>query len=58
MSNENNNELNHESRESHEGQSGYGQKRPYNRQKNYKYKPQHKNFYNKKQESRWHLRIQ
>ena len=49
MSNENNNELNHESRESHEGQSGYGQKRPYNRQKNYKYKPQHKNFYNKKQ---------
>ena len=49
MSNENNNELNHESRESHEGQSGYGQKGPYNRQKNYKYKPQHKNFYNKKQ---------
>ena len=50
MSNENNNEYN-EVRDAHDGQSGHGAKRPYNRQKNYKYKPQHRNSYNRKQTS-------
>ena len=40
MSNENNNQFNNEARENHDGQFGHGQKRPYNRPKNYKYKPQ------------------
>ena len=40
MSNENNYEFNNEERGAHEGQSGHGAKRPYNRQKNYKYKSQ------------------
>ena len=48
MSNENNYEFNNEERGAHEGQSGHGTKRPYNRQKNYKYKSQHKNNYNRK----------
>ncbi len=69
MSNENNNEYN-EVRDTHDGQSGHGAKRPYNRQKNYKYKPQHRNSYGRKQASdrkrhrikrrtayRYHLRI-
>ena len=55
MSNENNYEFNNEERGAHEGQSGHGAKRPYNRQKNYKYKPQHKNFYNKKD---YHTRME
>ena len=38
MSNENNNQFNNEARENHDGQFGHGQKRPYNRPKNYKYK--------------------
>ena len=48
MSNENNYEFNNEERGAHEGQSGHGAKRPYNRQKNYKYKSQHRNNYNRK----------
>ena len=48
MSNENNYEFNNEESGAHEGQSGHGAKRPYNRQKNYKYKSQHKNNYNRK----------
>ena len=44
MSNENNNEYN-EVRDAHDGQSGHGAKRPY------KYKPQHRNSYNRKQTS-------
>ena len=48
MSNENNNQFNNEARENHDGQFGHGQKRPYNRPKNYKYKPQHRNSYGRK----------
>ena len=48
MSNENNNQFNNEVRENHDGQFGHGQKRPYNRPKNYKYKPQHRNSYGRK----------
>ena len=48
MSNENNNQVNNEARENHDGQFGHGQKRPYNRPKNYKYKPQHRNSYGRK----------
>ena len=48
MSNKNNYEFNNEERGAHEGQSGHGSKRPYNRQKNYKYKSQHRNNYNRK----------
>ena len=48
MSNENNNQFNNEARENHDGQFGHGQKRPYNRPKNYKYKPRKvKTDYNK-----------
>ena len=48
MSNENNNQFNNEARENHDGQFGHGQKRPYNRPKNYKYKPQHRNTHGRK----------
>ena len=48
MNNENNNQYNNEARENHEGQSGHGQRRPYNRPKNYKYKPQHRNTHGRK----------
>jgi ribonuclease J len=48
LSNENNNQFNNEARENHDGQFGHGQKRPYNRPKNYKYKPQHRNSYGRK----------
>ena len=48
MNNENNNQYNNEARENHEGQSGHGQRRPYNRPKNYKYKPQHRNPHGRK----------
>ncbi len=70
MSNENNNQFNNEARENHDGQFGHGQKRPYNRPKNYKYKPQHRNSYGRKPmqtarlrqikrrtEYRYHLRL-
>ena len=48
MNNENNNQYNNEARENNEGQSGHGQRRPYNRPKNYKYKPQHRNTHGRK----------
>ena len=43
LSNENSYEFDNEERGAHEGQSGHGAKRPYNRQKNYNYKSQHRN---------------